>query len=233
MRLRSITKHIKDQNWFAVALDFFIVVVGILLAFQITNWGEASMAKDKERVILEQLHSEFSTVLDTMREAKEHTDKSITATRDILRVIRDDAEPTDKAAFLETLRLANGLNYGPNAPTILTELLSSGGLSYLSSPTLRTSLVRYRETSIEIADTGAVLLQRISEPHSGLHKAIYVNPNFETYADILYKYNWDDIPATREQYQILLYGKTGIAESMEHVITIGETVLSEIKAAQK
>ena len=41
MLLRSITKHVKDQNWFAVALDFFIVVVGILIAFQITNWNEA------------------------------------------------------------------------------------------------------------------------------------------------------------------------------------------------
>ena len=35
MRLRSLTKHIRDQNWFAVALDFFIVVVGILIAFNL------------------------------------------------------------------------------------------------------------------------------------------------------------------------------------------------------
>ena len=41
MRLRSLTKHIREQNWLAVALDFFIVVVGILIAFQITNWNEA------------------------------------------------------------------------------------------------------------------------------------------------------------------------------------------------
>lgn len=40
MLLRSLTKHVKDQNWFAVALDFFIVVIGILIAFQITNWSE-------------------------------------------------------------------------------------------------------------------------------------------------------------------------------------------------
>ena len=33
MLLRSLTKHVKDQNWFAVALDFFIVVIaGILVA---------------------------------------------------------------------------------------------------------------------------------------------------------------------------------------------------------
>lgn len=41
MLLRRITKHVKDQNWFAVALDFFIVVAGILIAFQITNWSAA------------------------------------------------------------------------------------------------------------------------------------------------------------------------------------------------
>ena len=41
MILRRITKHVRDQNWLAVGLDFFIVVLGILIAFQITNWSEA------------------------------------------------------------------------------------------------------------------------------------------------------------------------------------------------
>jgi hypothetical protein len=44
MILRRITQHVKDQNWFAVALDFVIVVVGILIAFQITNYGKTSRA---------------------------------------------------------------------------------------------------------------------------------------------------------------------------------------------
>lgn len=45
MLLRSLTKHVKDQNWFAVALDFFIVVAGILIAFQITNWSEGRQTR--------------------------------------------------------------------------------------------------------------------------------------------------------------------------------------------
>lgn len=40
MLLRRITQHIKDQNWVAVTLDFLIVVAGILIAFQVTNWNE-------------------------------------------------------------------------------------------------------------------------------------------------------------------------------------------------
>jgi hypothetical protein len=48
MILRRITQHVKDQNWFAVALDFVIVVVGILIAFQITNWNENRAERTQE-----------------------------------------------------------------------------------------------------------------------------------------------------------------------------------------
>jgi len=41
MLLRRITAHVKEQNWFAVLLDFVIVVVGILIAFQVTNWSQS------------------------------------------------------------------------------------------------------------------------------------------------------------------------------------------------
>jgi len=32
MILRSLSKHVKDQNWFAVVLDFGIVVIGVGLS---------------------------------------------------------------------------------------------------------------------------------------------------------------------------------------------------------
>jgi len=41
MRLRSITKNVKDQNWFAVWLDFFIVVSGVFIGIQLGNWNDA------------------------------------------------------------------------------------------------------------------------------------------------------------------------------------------------
>ena len=50
MILRRITQHVKEQNWLAVGLDFVIVVAGILIAFQITNWSNArQQAAELER----------------------------------------------------------------------------------------------------------------------------------------------------------------------------------------
>ena len=59
MLLRRITKHVKDQNWFAVGLDFFIVVLGILIAFQITNWSEARQDRADEAIFLRDLHEDI------------------------------------------------------------------------------------------------------------------------------------------------------------------------------
>lgn len=39
MILRRLTKHVQDQNWFAVGLDFVIVVAGVFLGIQIGNWN--------------------------------------------------------------------------------------------------------------------------------------------------------------------------------------------------
>ncbi len=41
MILRRITEHVKAQNWFAVALDFLIVVVGVFIGIQVSNWNDA------------------------------------------------------------------------------------------------------------------------------------------------------------------------------------------------
>jgi len=59
MILRRVTKHVKDQNWFAVALDFFIVVAGILIAFQITNWSETRGERHREAQILREIATDL------------------------------------------------------------------------------------------------------------------------------------------------------------------------------
>lgn len=41
----TIKGQVRDLNWFMVVLDFVIVVVGVLLAFQITNWNDGRKAR--------------------------------------------------------------------------------------------------------------------------------------------------------------------------------------------
>ncbi|MFT7652065.1 MAG: hypothetical protein ACI9UU_001172 [Candidatus Azotimanducaceae bacterium] len=44
--LRNVTKHIKDQNWFAVGIDFVIVVAGVLFALMAEQWLRDGKQRD-------------------------------------------------------------------------------------------------------------------------------------------------------------------------------------------
>ncbi|MEO0817453.1 MAG: hypothetical protein AAFX86_09110 [Pseudomonadota bacterium] len=68
MLLRRVTQHVKDQNWFAVLLDFAIVVFGVLLAIQVSNWNDARSDRRAEREILQRLHFELQQA-DALRTA--------------------------------------------------------------------------------------------------------------------------------------------------------------------
>ena len=68
MLLRRISKHIREQNWFAVGLDFFIVVAGILIAFQITNWNEGRADRLVERHYLSTLENDAKTSIQNLHD---------------------------------------------------------------------------------------------------------------------------------------------------------------------
>ena len=59
MILRRITEHVKAQNWFAVGLDFFIVVVGVFIGLQVANWNEARRDRVDEAIFLQDLHDDI------------------------------------------------------------------------------------------------------------------------------------------------------------------------------
>ena len=55
MILRRFTQHIKEQNWFAVGLDVIVVVVGIFLGMQVTEWNEERQRQELSEAITERL----------------------------------------------------------------------------------------------------------------------------------------------------------------------------------
>jgi len=39
MILRRVIQHVKEQNWTAIAIDFVIVVIGVFVGIQVSNWN--------------------------------------------------------------------------------------------------------------------------------------------------------------------------------------------------
>src|SRR6476659_9968721 len=54
MFLRRIIEHLKAQHWTAVALDLAIVIVGVFIGTQVSNWNQQRIEKaEAERLLLE------------------------------------------------------------------------------------------------------------------------------------------------------------------------------------
>ncbi|MFT5452773.1 MAG: hypothetical protein ACI9N9_002271 [Enterobacterales bacterium] len=59
MLLRRFSKHVTDQNWFAVGLDVVVVVVGIFLGMQVTDWNDDRVDATREMQYLKALKTDF------------------------------------------------------------------------------------------------------------------------------------------------------------------------------
>jgi hypothetical protein len=60
MLLRRMMRHVEGQNWFAVGIDFLIVVVGVFIGIQVANWNEA-------RAEAEQAYDLLSSIAEDLR----------------------------------------------------------------------------------------------------------------------------------------------------------------------
>ena len=59
MLLRRVIEHVRGQNWTAIGIDFAIVVVGILLALQISDWNQARQDRVREHAYLARIAAEL------------------------------------------------------------------------------------------------------------------------------------------------------------------------------
>ena len=67
MLLHSVTKHIKEQNWFSVFLELCILVIGVFIGIQVANWNDEQAEYKHERLLLGELRNE---VVESIRQLK-------------------------------------------------------------------------------------------------------------------------------------------------------------------
>ncbi|MEQ9317155.1 MAG: hypothetical protein RLN72_14980, partial [Henriciella sp.] len=151
MILRRLSQHVKDQNWFAVALDFLIVVIGVLLAIQIANWNDARIERALSKEYMASFREDLMAdqrMLQTEIEArqKQHDD-ALT----VLGFYEGDGlEPNDFFKAYYAALFAR--NTRPNRNT-MDELLNSGSLRLIRDTAIRSRLLDLYTHYDRIADT--------------------------------------------------------------------------------
>ncbi|WP_265564424.1 hypothetical protein [Sphingomicrobium arenosum] len=135
MLLRRVMDHVRNQNWFAVLLDFIIVVVGVFIGIQVANWNEARVDKKREQAALSNLLTQTEANVAYSRLIL-HRNAKLQEDREAAMAMLADKEPVsgdpnDGLALLSLLR-----DFTPRY-NFYDELMSSGDVVLIGSEELR------------------------------------------------------------------------------------------------
>lgn len=151
MILRRLTKHINDQNWFAVALDFFIVVIGVFIGIQVSNWNSSLQDRRDGRIYLQRIHADLTNVeafSARVRARRVDLIGTLTQAASVLFTGDETAQLTEA----ECLALATSHYYNIKVSALpsVDELMSAGRLSILNDAALTGALVKYQQDANEL-----------------------------------------------------------------------------------
>lgn len=146
----------------AVCLEFLIVVVGVYLGIQISNWNESRLEDERGARYLERIHTDLSSDLDRMDFSAAYWSKVIEfgtiaiAYAEGGQLFEDSAQATVLAFF----QASQIMPYVTNSTTYM-EMRSSGDLGLIDSGVLREQLAQYYTAGI---DAGASHLTQLVPP---------------------------------------------------------------------
>lgn len=63
MILRRIAEALRRQDWLTVAIEFVIVVVGVFIGIQVSNWNDARAEEERRRQIISALVTNISDAI--------------------------------------------------------------------------------------------------------------------------------------------------------------------------
>jgi hypothetical protein len=144
MLLRRITEHVRTQNWFAVGIDFLIVVLGVLLAFQITEWNAERAERVRSQEYLSRISADLMVDIATLQRHREFWEQ--VAGHGQVAIRYAETGNTDGVTEWEILRSflhASQSWQFAFVDSTYSELRSAGELGLIPGPELRSALADY------------------------------------------------------------------------------------------
>lgn len=140
--LRRLREHVAHHNWFAVTIDFVIVVIGVFVGIQASNWNQARVQRQQAREYRAMLQSDLDTNIENNAERKGYygwvRSEALATLADLDRPSRGLDQQ-----FLVHAYQATQINPWALKRNTYDEILSVGAMANLGDPVLRDKIANY------------------------------------------------------------------------------------------
>ena len=141
MNLRRVIAHLRDQHWTAVAIDFVIVVMGVFVGIQVSNWNQARVTDQQAAVFTQHLKEDlreedwgYQLMIIYNRQVLVNAERAVDA-------LSGAATESDEALLVSAYRATQYKNKLRRRATY-DELVSTGAIGLIRDRSLRDTAMR-------------------------------------------------------------------------------------------
>jgi len=143
MILRRVIDHFRKQEWTAIAIDFLIVVIGVFVGLQVSNWNGQRQTRHLEGYYLSSLSQEIEENIEAFDNWKTLESQRREMAGDFVRALNASAS-TDQELYdagVQFMTEAWWLPYFNPTMTVFNDMNETGNLQVIRNKALRESVI--------------------------------------------------------------------------------------------
>ena len=141
-----LTAAVRRQDWFVVALEVAIVVLGVIIGFQVTAWGQARADAAKEQTYLSQLAADLRETERRVDEVEAYQADPDRAGGQFWAAFYEPSPPPAESLFVWRTVMPRLRIVRPVLGTA-EALVATGDLALIRDDSLRSAITGYLEAS--------------------------------------------------------------------------------------
>jgi hypothetical protein len=153
MILKRIVGHLRQQHWTAVAIELFIVIVGVFIGLQADTWNDDRRDRIDERRYLVRTHADIVRAETLSKRVRTRRLERLAPLKSASEALfrRDGRNEISDA---ECRAIASSHYYNVNVLTspAITELMSAGRMGIIHDAHLRAALIDQRQSEEALHD---------------------------------------------------------------------------------
>ncbi len=148
MILRRMIAHVRKQEWTAIVLDLVIVVLGVVIGIQVSNWNAERADRKRAHGYLERIRDDLDADIAGYRDRLDFwSDVSASGAKGLAYAETGDAGGATQWQLLRAYFWASQVGAFNLTEATYDELRSAGELGLLGDPRLRDRLASYYTNS--------------------------------------------------------------------------------------
>ncbi len=140
MILRRVIDHFRKQEWTAIAIDFVIVVLGVFIGIQVSNWNGRLADRVSEQRYIGQLRQDLTLIERQVRDQIEFEQFQSRIAAGVADTIDKPGRDAEEKIIVGLTQLTMRRTLRVESPTF-ADLQSSGNLEIIADPALRAAII--------------------------------------------------------------------------------------------